>query len=74
LEQVRERDVVPEGNGIRGLVKKTDWPRYTEEEPEIMNKKNSMLCSKPVTTRSDSGLSFFDDGNERTGSHVHVLV
>ena len=22
-------------NGIRGLVKKTDWPRYTEEEPEI---------------------------------------
>ncbi len=22
-------------NDIRGLVKKTDWPRYTEEEPEI---------------------------------------
>jgi integrase/recombinase XerD len=22
-------------NGIRGLVKKNDWPRYTEEEPEI---------------------------------------
>jgi len=22
-------------NSIRGLVKKTDWPRYTEEEPEI---------------------------------------
>ena len=22
-------------NGIRGLAKKTDWPRYTEEEPEI---------------------------------------
>ena len=23
------------GNGIRGLVGKNDWPRYTEEEPEI---------------------------------------
>lgn len=22
-------------NGVRGLVKKTDWPRYTEEEPEV---------------------------------------
>jgi site-specific recombinase XerD len=22
-------------NGIRGLVKKNDWPRYTEEEPEM---------------------------------------
>ena len=22
-------------NGIRGLVKKKDWPRYTEEEPEM---------------------------------------
>ena len=22
-------------NGIHGVVKKTDWPRYTEEEPEI---------------------------------------
>src|SRR5512133_1595603 len=25
-------------NGIRGLVKKNDWPRYTEEEPEIYEK------------------------------------
>ena len=22
-------------NGIRSLVKKNEWPRYTEEEPEI---------------------------------------
>ncbi|HEX3740236.1 MAG TPA: site-specific integrase [Terriglobales bacterium] len=22
-------------NGVRGLLKKTDWPRFTEEEPEI---------------------------------------
>ena len=22
-------------NGVRGLVKKNDWPRYTEEEPEV---------------------------------------
>jgi hypothetical protein len=22
-------------NGVRGLVKKTDWPCYTEEEPEM---------------------------------------
>jgi integrase/recombinase XerD len=26
-------------NGIRGLVGKNDWPRYTEEEPEIYEKK-----------------------------------
>ena len=25
-------------NGVRGLVKKNDWPRYTEEEPEIYEK------------------------------------
>jgi integrase/recombinase XerD len=25
-------------NGIRGLVKKNDWPRYTEEEPEMYEK------------------------------------
>src|SRR5271169_6252597 len=26
-------------NGIRGLVGKNDWPRYTEEEPEIYEEK-----------------------------------
>jgi hypothetical protein len=26
-------------NGIRGLVGKNDWPRFTEEEPEIYEKK-----------------------------------
>jgi|ERR1039458_6277362 integrase len=26
-------------NGIRGLVSKNDWPRFTEEEPEIYEKK-----------------------------------
>jgi len=25
-------------NGVRGLVKKNDWPRYTEEEPEMYEK------------------------------------
>jgi hypothetical protein len=25
-------------NGIRGIVGKNDWPRYTEEEPEIYEK------------------------------------
>ncbi len=25
-------------NGIRGLVGKNDWPRYTEEEPEMYEK------------------------------------
>ena len=25
-------------NGIRGLLSKNDWPRYTEEEPEIYEK------------------------------------
>jgi integrase/recombinase XerD len=27
-------------NGVRGLVKKTDWPCYTEEEPEMYEKKD----------------------------------
>jgi integrase/recombinase XerD len=27
-------------NGIRGLVGKNDWPRYTEEEPEIYDKED----------------------------------
>jgi integrase/recombinase XerD len=26
--------------GIRGLVKKTDWPRYTEEEPEVYERED----------------------------------
>jgi hypothetical protein len=25
-------------NGIRGLAGKNDWPRYTEEEPEMYEK------------------------------------
>jgi len=27
-------------NGIRGLAKKNDWPRFTEEEPEIYERKD----------------------------------
>jgi integrase/recombinase XerD len=27
-------------HGIRGLAKKTDWPRYTQEEPEIYEKED----------------------------------
>ena len=43
--------------GIRGLVGKNDWPRYTEEEPEITSRKNSTSCSRRAMRKSDSGLS-----------------
>jgi len=45
--------------GIRGLVGKNDWPRYTEEEPEICaNSLSSSFRSSPVMRKNDSGISF----------------
>ena len=44
-------------NGIRGLAGKNDWPRYTEEEPEIYEQEELDKLLQPATTRSGSGLS-----------------
>ena len=44
-------------NGIRGLVGKNDWPRYTEEEPESTSRMNSTSSLRPATPKSGSGTS-----------------
>ena len=35
-------------NGIRGLAKKNDWPRFTEEEPEIYEREELKKLEKRV--------------------------
>ena len=44
-------------NGIRGLVGKNDWPRYTEEEPEMYEQEELDKLSQPATRKSGSGTS-----------------
>jgi Phage integrase SAM-like domain len=44
-------------NGIRGLVGKNDWPRYTEEEPEIYEEKDWRSSSRRAMAMNDSGSS-----------------
>ena len=44
-------------NGIGGLAGKNDWPRYTEEEPEIYELKNSTSCLRLAMRKSGSGTS-----------------
>jgi hypothetical protein len=45
-------------NGIRRLVGKNDWPRYTEEEPEMYEKEELASCSQPVMRTNGCGTSF----------------
>jgi len=52
-------DVVPEGNGIRGLVKKTDWPGYTEEEPEIYEQEELDALFKACDDQERLWFEFF---------------
>ena len=62
-------------NGIRGLVKKNDWPRYTEEEPEMYEQEElDKLLQGLRRGRAALVRVLPDDGNARAGSHVHVLV
>jgi len=67
-------------NGIRGLVKKNDWPRFVEEEPEVYEKKNSTSCSEADIVifdmvdgppRARPGMLFRDDTGMRL---VNVAV
>ena len=46
-------------NGIRGLVKKTDWPRYTEEEPEIYEQEELDALFKGCDARERLWFEFF---------------
>ena len=43
--------------GNRGLVGKNDWPRFTEEEPEVYEDAELETCLQLAMRRSDSGLS-----------------
>jgi integrase/recombinase XerD len=45
--------------GIRGLVKKNDWPRFTEEEPEIYEKDDLDALFKAATTDERLWFEFF---------------
>jgi len=46
-------------NGIRGLVKKTDWPRYTEEEPEIYEQEELEALFKACDDQERLWFEFF---------------
>ena len=46
-------------NSIRGLVKKTDWPRYTEEEPEIYEQEELDTLFKACDDQERLWFEFF---------------
>lgn len=46
-------------NGIRGLAKKTDWPRYTEEEPEMYEQAELGKLFKACTDEERLWFEFF---------------
>lgn len=46
-------------NDIRGLVKKNDWPRYTEEEPEIYEQEELNALFKACDDRERLWFEFF---------------
>ncbi len=59
--------------GIRGLVKKNDWPKYTEEEPEIYEREElRTLSGLSAEERVVRVLSY--DRHARAGSDVHLLA
>jgi hypothetical protein len=60
-------------NGIRGLVGKNDWPRYTEEEPEMYEPEELDKLFAACDAEERLWFEFFLMTGERTGSHVHVL-
>ena len=46
-------------NGIRGLVGKNDWPRYTEEEPEMYEQEELNTLFKACTNEERLWFEFF---------------
>jgi len=46
-------------NGIRGLVRKNDWPRYTEEEPEIYEQEELDALFKACDEQQRLWFEFF---------------
>lgn len=46
-------------NGIRGLVGKNDWPRYTEEEPEMYEQEELDKLLKVCTEEERLWYKFF---------------
>jgi hypothetical protein len=61
--------------GTATVVGKNDWPRYTEEEPEIYEQEELDALFKACDDQERLWFEFFpDDGDERARSYVHVLV
>jgi hypothetical protein len=46
-------------NGIRGLAGKNDWPRYTEEEPEMYEQEELYKLFKACTEEEQLWYEFF---------------
>src|SRR6202140_2568048 len=46
-------------NGIRGLMKKNDWPRYTEEEPEMYEQEELGKLFKACDAKERFWYEFF---------------
>jgi hypothetical protein len=42
---------------ITGLIRKNDWPRYTEEEPEVYDEQTWTSSLRLAMTRRGLGLS-----------------
>jgi hypothetical protein len=45
--------------GLRGMARKNDWPRYVEEEPEIYEEEQMGTLFAACERKSGSGMSVF---------------
>jgi integrase len=59
-------------NGIRGLVGKNDWPRYTEEEPEIYEEEELRTLFEACDERERLWFQFFLMTGEREQEVMHT--
>jgi integrase/recombinase XerD len=58
--------------GIRGLVKKTDWPKFTEEEPEIYEREDLDALLAACDTEERLWFEFFLMTGMREQEAMHV--
>jgi hypothetical protein len=61
-------------NGIRGLVGKNDWPRYTEEELEMYEKEELGKLFGACDAEERMWYEFFLMTGMRARGYVHILV
>ena len=61
--------------GIRGLVKKNDWPKYTEEETGNLRTRGIKPTVSGLHSRRTTLVRVLsDDGDARAGGDAHLLV